>query len=433
MSDAGGRGRPPGAASGLELERVRRLIERGLERYGRGQLDEAIAEWEHALMLDEHNAEARNLIAFVRDKIIARGMGDTEFAESPRTDGSGRTGWGLAQEPPPRPEPSLDTPRPEPASLPVPPAAAPGSARAVFAWGGHGRVEPIGIPGEPVSDPGPPPGDATIATGDRGTDPGPDAIRSHLDELDFSSVNPADRSTPHYVDAVPTPQEGGESQENPPAQRSRRQTLRSAIPAMLAASMPEHSGPLDIKPWDAEPGSPEMTIEGRTETTRPVGGVAPVEPISSPGSPISSDALHFTDIAEDPSAAARRRAAEMVDRARAEFDAGSMEAAAEAAEFALSEGERAPPPGIAEVIEPARPLFHRVFEAHVGPGQGVPTVSLTAHEISAMTFDHRTGFLLSRIDGTLTIEELMDVSSMGGFETFRILSSLLRSGIVSVS
>ena len=74
----------------------------------------------------------------------------------------------------------------------------------------------------------------------------------------------------------------------------------------------------------------------------------------------------------------------------------------------------------------------RVFEAHVGPGSGVPRVMLASHEIAAMTFDHRTGFLLSRVDGMMTVEELLDVSPMGSFETFRILSALLRAGIVSM-
>jgi len=110
-----------------------------------------------------------------------------------------------------------------------------------------------------------------------------------------------------------------------------------------------------------------------------------------------------------------------------------VEAAAEAAEFALTEGERAPPPGIAEVIEPARPLFQRIFEAHVGPGSGVPSVNLSAHEIAAMTFDHRTGFMLSRIDGTMAVDDILDVSGMSAFESFRILSSLLRAGIISIT
>ena len=41
-----------------------------------------------------------------------------------------------------------------------------------------------------------------------------------------------------------------------------------------------------------------------------------------------------------------------------------------------------------------------------------------------------TGFLLSRIDGMLTYEDIVDIAGMPRLEAYRILSSLLRSGLI---
>src|SRR5262245_52752996 len=47
--------------------RVTALVERGLERYGVGDLAGALGEWEHALALDPTSAQAKEYIDYVRD------------------------------------------------------------------------------------------------------------------------------------------------------------------------------------------------------------------------------------------------------------------------------------------------------------------------------------------------------------------------------
>ena len=93
----------------------------------------------------------------------------------------------------------------------------------------------------------------------------------------------------------------------------------------------------------------------------------------------------------------------------------------------------APPPGIAEVIEPARPLFERTFEAFVGSMDQVPILAISEGVLATQGLDHRAGFLLSCIDGLMTIEHLLDIAGMPRFEALRILSSLLRSKAESAS
>ena len=64
-------------------------------------------------------------------------------------------------------------------------------------------------------------------------------------------------------------------------------------------------------------------------------------------------------------------------------------------------------------------------------GRVVRHAMLRAH-VAGMTLDHRAGFLLSRIDGKTTIEELLDVSGMPPDEALGILRDLLQKGVISV-
>ena len=93
--------------------------------------------------------------------------------------------------------------------------------------------------------------------------------------------------------------------------------------------------------------------------------------------------------AEAGIAAWRQRAAALIDEARAALDAGDLTEAVTAAEGALHEADEAPPPGIVEVIEPARPLLARVFAAYVGPLGGVPVLAPRAAEIARVRLGER--------------------------------------------
>ena len=79
-----------------------------------------------------------------------------------------------------------------------------------------------------------------------------------------------------------------------------------------------------------------------------------------------------------------------------------------------------------------RDLLYRIYEGHIGDMTAVPLVAVPLHEIAAHALDHRTGFLLSRIDGMLTFEDILDVAGMPRMEAYQILSNLLRKGVIEV-
>jgi hypothetical protein len=106
---------------------------------------------------------------------------------------------------------------------------------------------------------------------------------------------------------------------------------------------------------------------------------------------------------------------------------GDFLAAVQAVEMFLKEDEQ-----LEHLDAREREIFMRVFEAHLGRMDQIPLVAVPMHEIAAANLDHRTGFLLSRIDGMLTYEDILDVAGMPRLEAYRILSNLLRRGFIEV-
>jgi hypothetical protein len=119
-----------------------------------------------------------------------------------------------------------------------------------------------------------------------------------------------------------------------------------------------------------------------------------------------------------------------IDRARLELDRGEPVLAVTALELALSEQPES-------VV--AQKLIHRhidllieIYQAYLNEPSRVPSVAVPMHELSAHSLDNRSAFLLSRIDGTFSIEEILDVSGMTNLETYRHLCKLLLKGILEL-
>ncbi|HVZ88539.1 MAG TPA: hypothetical protein VHG72_16325 [Polyangia bacterium] len=207
--------------------------------------------------------------------------------------------------------------------------------------------------------------------------------------------------------------------------RDRRITLTSMVSAQIAEQMLATARP------PRDPAAPQQRPEQHTRRvgeneehhTRRVGDSDRQR--LSPGSGKIEPA--------DASVAARRqRAAALIDEARAALDEGDLTTAVTAAEGALHESDEAPPPGIIEVIEPARPLLARVFGAYVGPLGGVPVLAPRAAEIARARLGERERALIERIDGTRTLEELFDGSGVGSTDALRIAARLIRAGAVRI-
>jgi len=90
-------------------------------------------------------------------------------------------------------------------------------------------------------------------------------------------------------------------------------------------------------------------------------------------------------------------------------------------------------PGDGMAMGLAVKMKERLTEAYVqeiGDLSVVPTVSAPRHELVWQKLDHRAGFLLSRVDGLLTFEDVIDISGMDEYEATRTLCGLLREGVI---
>jgi serine/threonine-protein kinase len=77
--------------------------------------------------------------------------------------------------------------------------------------------------------------------------------------------------------------------------------------------------------------------------------------------------------------------------------------------------------------------MEKYYLDRIGPRRQVPRIAMDPREVTRLALDHRTGFLLSLVDGRITIEELTDVSGMPRVETLRIVCELLDHGVLALT
>lgn len=70
------------------------------------------------------------------------------------------------------------------------------------------------------------------------------------------------------------------------------------------------------------------------------------------------------------------------------------------------------------------------LEREIGDFTRPPKLRVSPKEMVWLNLDHRAGFLLSRIDGKITFEDLFLLSGMTRLETAKILTRLLQEGVI---
>lgn len=117
----------------------------------------------------------------------------------------------------------------------------------------------------------------------------------------------------------------------------------------------------------------------------------------------------------------RRRVTALLARA-ALWNKSDAEKAVCAVELALSED---PNSALAQkLIHRNRDAIMTVFQNYLGNLQRRPQLERPLHELGSVPITPRAAFLLSRIDGELTLDEILDVSGMPRLEAYRHLCQL---------
>jgi hypothetical protein len=126
----------------------------------------------------------------------------------------------------------------------------------------------------------------------------------------------------------------------------------------------------------------------------------------------------------------RRRVAALIKRAESEANLNHPSTAVTALDMALDED---PDSAIAQkVIHRHRDLLFDIYQGYIGDMAAMPTLAIPLHQLAQERLDNRAAFLLSRIDGSLSFEEILDVSGMTRLEAYRLLSRMLLRGILEV-
>jgi hypothetical protein len=79
-----------------------------------------------------------------------------------------------------------------------------------------------------------------------------------------------------------------------------------------------------------------------------------------------------------------------------------------------------------------RERLEQVYASKVGPLNGIPVVAMNETDIRWLGLDHRAGFVLSRIDGKASVEELLDICGMPRIEVLKTIIELLNQGAINV-
>jgi len=124
----------------------------------------------------------------------------------------------------------------------------------------------------------------------------------------------------------------------------------------------------------------------------------------------------------------RRRISTLIDQAQVWAATSELDKAVAAIDLALSED---PNSALAQkLIHRNRDTIMAVFQGFLGDLARQPMLARPLHELGAAPISPRAAFLLSRVDGNLSLDEILDVSGMPRLEAYRYLCQLFLRGIL---
>ncbi len=117
---------------------------------------------------------------------------------------------------------------------------------------------------------------------------------------------------------------------------------------------------------------------------------------------------------------------EMIDR----YALGDFTGALLAAELVL--GKQSDHVEAAKCAASCRERLCHLHLSRLGGVARVLRVAVDGSEVRWLGLDHRAGFIMSRVDGASTVEELVDLSGMARHEALKILVELLDAGALKL-
>ncbi len=164
-----------------------------------------------------------------------------------------------------------------------------------------------------------------------------------------------------------------------------------------------------------------MTLNGQPEP-------AVMDPIDARSADILEQVDSGAPAIETREERTRRRISALLDRAVVWGRDAEVDRAVTAVDLALSED---PNSALAQkLIHRNRETIMGAFQAYLGDLSRTPVLARPLHELGSAPISPRAAFLLSRVDGTLSLDEILDVSGMPRLEAYRYLCQLFLRGIL---
>lgn len=347
-------------------------------------------------------------------------------APAPRTTMQFFTSAAIPPEAPQPPPPAPPAPMPMPVSEQTPltqdwgqfapqtiqiggasePDAAPPSTPPLFGYQPSGAAQPAmtitlgeSMPEDPIA---PPPGAALSVT--IGGEPGPESPPPSTPPL-FSAPAPAVEPAPRTT-TDPMGYAWAWSSSSPPPQ-----------PAVDAP----HEAPPEPRPSPSLSPAAESAWDHRSNPGIKLDSVAghdrALDLLSSDSKVVKSPEAQKEEIR------ALLRAAR--DLLELDDHTGAMELIVKAQTLAPDD------PDVLAMRERSERTLLNMFESKLGKLETIPRVLLKDDEIIWLNLDHRAGFVLAQIDGTVSFDDLFSVSGMSRIDTARILAQLVEEGVIS--
>jgi hypothetical protein len=198
---------------------------------------------------------------------------------------------------------------------------------------------------------------------------------------------------------------------------------RKDLKHALAAASPPHHGADDdmsLPPLVVPPRRDEILEEGTNPTNPFIQGKLAEYSYPTGQMPRVDDLPPAPGILGDTS---KTQATDGLPAIQEPLDRGDLEGALTAAENLVSIAG-----GIdGQEVRPHVWLLERVYESVVGSLAAIPR-----HGQAVANLDPRSAFLLSRLDGMSSVEDLLDVSGMPRLEALRCLALLVKRGVVTL-
>jgi hypothetical protein len=96
-------------------------------------------------------------------------------------------------------------------------------------------------------------------------------------------------------------------------------------------------------------------------------------------------------------------------------------------------GENADDIDAQRYAQSCRDVLTQMYTSRLGALSQRVRVAVPGDQIRWLSLDHRAGFMLSLVDGSCTVEELLDISGMNRLDALRILFTLYDQRVIALS